>query len=465
MVLSVPAALVGSSFFWSGDNNAFWNATAGANGTNWSNLGGTNSGTITLPGASDDVVFNIPDATPTNLNTALGTDFSVKSVTFSRVAANPVAIGGTNTLTLGTGGLTNNSNAQMTVSTKVALGTSQTWANNSTATPLNVSGVVSGVAASALTITGNGVVNLSGANTYAGSTSVFTGTLTVSDTNGALLNTSGITLGAGTTLNLDSAVAGNNNNRIGDTIGIVSNGGFINLLGNSAANTSETIGTLTTGSGATYVTVTPGGAQTATLTLGSAAIPSIVHNIGGTVTFSPTGTIMAPNQPLVNTTVPANAIIGGFATIGTVSSPTSNTLNFATVNGSGQIVPLASYQTLTAAPAATDNAKADFSGGQVNFGQTQNATVNTLFITGNAGAGTSTNTASQVEWQTTDVHNVSATGTLTIGAGGIICTDAGGTSNATDGVGHYNVKAGYPAHGLHRAEHPLERQHHRAELE
>ena len=85
-----------------------------------------------------------------------------------------------------------------------------------------------------------------------------------------LLNTSGITLGAGTILNLDSAVAGNNNNRIGDTVGIVSNGGFINLLGNSGANTSETIGTLTTGSGATYVTLTPGGAQTATLTLGAA---------------------------------------------------------------------------------------------------------------------------------------------------------------------------------------------------
>ena len=178
VVFCVPAALVGSSFFWTGDNNAFWNATAGANGTNWSSLGGTNSGTLTLPGASDDVIFNIPDATPANLNTVLGTDFSVKSVTFSRAATNPVAIGGTNTLTLGTGGLTNNSNAQMTVSTKVSLGASQTWANNSVTTPLNVSGVVSGAAANALTIAGNGVINLSGANTYAGSTTVFTGTLT-----------------------------------------------------------------------------------------------------------------------------------------------------------------------------------------------------------------------------------------------------------------------------------------------
>ena len=438
-VLALPAAIWAGSFFWTGDNDNAWNTTTGANGTNWSSLSGSNSGTLGVPGSGDDVFFNVQGAS--NLNTVLGGDFSVRSVTFTSDATNPVTVGGANTLTLGSGGFTNNTNATIAVSTNVVLGASQTWTNNSTVSPLTVSGVVSGSSSNTLRVAGSGVVTLTNANTYAGSTSIFTGTLTLSN-NGSLVNTSSVTLGAGTTLNLDSSSGANNNNRIGDSVGITSNGGFINLLGNGSVNTSETVGTLTTGSGATYVTVTPSGTQSATLTLGAAGtIASISHSVGGTVTFSSTGTVLAPNQTLVNTSVPANAIIGGFATIGTVTSTSSNTLDWATINGSGQIVPLGAYQNLTTSPTATDNAKADFSSGQITFGQTQNATVNTLYITGNSGAGDALNDHSQVEWATTDVHNVSATGRLTIVSGGIISNNAGGT-------GHYDNKSDIPNMGF-----------------
>jgi autotransporter-associated beta strand protein len=428
---TAPAATI----YWAGDNNALWNTTAGANGTNWSSLAGNNSGTLGVPGATDDVFFNIPGAL--NLNTVLGQDFSIRSLTFLPAATNPVTIGGANTLTVGTGGLTSNSNAVMTLNTNVALGATQTWANN-TATAVTVNGIISGIAGNGLTIGGSGAYTFTGANTYFGSTTVFTGTLNLSGANGSIQNTSAIALGAGTVLNLNSTGANHaSQNRIGDATGIASSGGFINLLGNSSAATTETVGTLTTASGATYVTVTPGAGQTATLTFGTAGtVPSFNHSMGGTVTFSNTGTVMAPNVTLVN---PVNPIIGGWATIGTVNSPVSNTLDWATVNGANQVVPLATYQILTTAAAATDNAKANFSAGQVTFANAGSATINSLYVTGNSGPGTSTNDASQIDFISADptVQANRSTFRITVTSGGILCTDAGGT-------GHYDNKLDTP---------------------
>jgi fibronectin-binding autotransporter adhesin len=406
-LLALPTVSWASSFFWTGDNNVFWNATAGANGTNWSSLAGANSGTLGLPGAGDDVFFNIPGAG--NLSTILGQNFSIQSLTFLPVATNPVTIGGANTLTIGTGGLTNNSNGTMTLDANVALGTTQTWTNN-TPTTVTVNGIISG-AGSGLTIAGSGAFNFTNANTYSGSTTVFTGTLNLSGANGAVQNTSAIALGAGTVLNLNSAGANHTTqDRIADSTPITSNGGFINLLGNSSAATSETLGTLTTGSGATYVNVTPGVGQTATLTFGAAgSVPSFNHVIGGTVTFSNTGTIMAPNVTLVN---PTNPIIGGWATIGTVSDTVSNTFNWATVNVANQIAPLATYQPLTSAPLSTDNAQGTALTDTVTLAGGNNS-VNTLSFNGsNYGLKFTNNT---------DV--------LTIVSGGIFSNDGTGTGN------------------------------------
>ena len=60
-------------------------------------------------------------------------------------------------------------------------GANEAWANNS-ANSLTFSGVISG--AGNLTIGGSGVTVLSGANSYSGSTNVFTGTLRVSGATG-----------------------------------------------------------------------------------------------------------------------------------------------------------------------------------------------------------------------------------------------------------------------------------------
>ena len=419
-VSSVSAA----TYYWSGDNNNFWNQIVGPGGTNWSSSPDFNNGTggvTALPGSGDDVFFVLAGAG--NLNTQLGANFSIQSLTFTPDATGPIQINdtpGTHSLTIGTGGITVNGPSTDTINASVVLGASQTLANN-TASPFTVNGIISGLAANNLTLGGTGLFTFGGANTYSGATSIFTGGLTLSG-NGSILNTSAISLNAGTSLTLDNTTT--NANRLAGTVGISSSGGFITLLGNSSAPTAQSAGTLTFNAGATYVTVTPGSGQSATLTFGSAGVtPSFSHATGGTVTFSSTGTINAPNVTLTNTAIPANAIIGGWATIGTTGNASSNTLDWATVNGSGQVVPLASYQSLTALPAATDNAQGTAATGTVTLaGSAANTyAVNTLSFNGaNYGLKFTNNT---------DV--------LTIGSGGIFSTNATGTGN-------YDKKAATP---------------------
>src|SRR5258707_807956 len=87
------------------------------------------------------------------------------------------------------------------VGDNVALGSNQTWTNNSS-NVLSVSGAISG--SSNLTIAGlagNGGFNFSGANGYSGSTTLSTAgaSLTLSGANGGILSTSAISLNPGTT--------------------------------------------------------------------------------------------------------------------------------------------------------------------------------------------------------------------------------------------------------------------------
>ena len=79
-----------------------------------------------------------------NVTSALGTNFSINSLNFSSVegASNSVTIGGNNTLTIGAGGLIDNSLGTNVLSTNVVVST-QTWTNNTTS-PLTTSGIVSG---------------------------------------------------------------------------------------------------------------------------------------------------------------------------------------------------------------------------------------------------------------------------------------------------------------------------------
>ncbi len=386
--LSASGAMAGSaaaaSFFWTGDHDTVWNTTGGPANVNWSSSDDFDNDSNALPGSGDDVYFNLPGAV--NLNTTLGQDFSINSLSFTQDDTSGVTIGGGNTLTIGAGGLTNNASASNLISTAVTLGANQTWTNN-TSSAVTVSGAVGGSGIN-LTLAGSETFILSGANSYSGSTSLSGNgtTLDLSGSSGSL-NTSGISLDGGTVLEIDNT-SGNNTNRIGDSVGISSRGGTVYLMGSTA---SETVGTLTLTTGLTNVNADAGAA----LTLGSASLASFARSSGAAVNFSSTGTFNVPNVTL------SSGIIGGWATVGNPNSSASpNTLDFATVSG-GQIAPLATYN-LNDFTAPGNNTKVDGSAGTVTL-TAASTTINSLYLTGTGNISLST-----------------TTNTLVIGSGGII---------------------------------------------
>ncbi len=79
--ITVPAVTFASLFYWTGDHDTNWNTTGGLAGTNWSSSPDFNNGTSTVPGAADSVFFVLFGAG--NLNTSLGQDFSINSLTFT----------------------------------------------------------------------------------------------------------------------------------------------------------------------------------------------------------------------------------------------------------------------------------------------------------------------------------------------------------------------------------------------
>jgi fibronectin-binding autotransporter adhesin len=459
-LLAAVSSASAAPFYWFGDDTSFWNTIAGPGGTNWSSSPDFNNGTggaTALPGSGDDVFFVLAGAG--NLNTQLGANFSIQSLTFTPDATSPIQINdtpGTHSLTIGTGGITVNGPSTDTINASVVLGASQTWANN-TASPFTVNGIISGPAANNLTIGGTGVTAFSGANTYGGSTNVFTGTLNLTG-NGAILNSSAISLNAGTSLTLDNS-ATNINQRIGATTGITSRGGIFSLIGNGIA-TNQTVGTLTLGSGASVVQASGTGAVLTFGASGGSPIPSLSRSSGGTVNFV-VGAGANVNLPNVTVT---NGIIGGYAVTGTAAG---TGLDWAALNGSNNVIPYTGYTQLTAdangaitsgttgTAQQTNNIKYHATAHGTSPLITADTTINTLYMTGGSTPIPATNipdrrAACAQKGDSLFLYNGITFGngngsqaksqvpgtavTLTIGAGGII-------SSGATGVGYYNNKA------------------------
>ena len=198
--LIVTSNVIPPIAYWTGSQDTFWNSFGISQvNTNFSTDAAGTTNPNQLPGSITDVFFTANSAA--NLSTTLGLDFSIKSLTFTgtgtTAASSSVTIGGANTLTLGTGGITvQTGSAAHTISSNVALGVAQFWTNNS-GSLLTVSGNVSnstylltvagsgsttisgiiGSGSGGLTKTGAGTLTLSGLNTYTGATSITGGTL------------------------------------------------------------------------------------------------------------------------------------------------------------------------------------------------------------------------------------------------------------------------------------------------
>ncbi len=260
--------------------------TAGGNGspTNFATdaTGATN--TNYLPGATTNLFFAANGAQ--NLNTTLGADLAVNSVTFNGNPSGVVTVGGANALTVGAGGITlTNSSPGATIATgRLVVGADQTWTNNA-GNPLTVAAPVSG---GNLTFAGTGGIVLAGANTY-GYSNVSTGT-TLQVGNGGATGTLGagpVNVNGTLTFNRTDA-AGTFANNVSGTGAIVQAGtGATTLTGavTSTGGVAVNAGTLTVaGPLATAVTVNAGALNVAGTVTGSATVNAGTFNTSGSVT-------------------------------------------------------------------------------------------------------------------------------------------------------------------------------------
>ena len=219
-------ALAFGSAYWTGGQGSEWNTVTADHATNFAQNYQRTVPRQTALDAATDVHFNGNSAA---LATTLGADLAVRSVNFAAGAAAPVTVGGANTLGIGVGGITvQRGTGAHTVSAPVSLTADQTWGNVS-ASPLSVSGTISGPGALtvtgtytlqapvsdtssntvAQTYTGTGAILLSGGNTYTGGTTISGGgTLVVSNASGSGTGTGSVQVDGGATLTNNGAVGG-----------------------------------------------------------------------------------------------------------------------------------------------------------------------------------------------------------------------------------------------------------------
>jgi autotransporter-associated beta strand protein len=181
--------------YWSGAQSGaaglVWSTELGSPGspdTNWSPTDGGPDLNV-IPGAGTNVIFGATGNNAGTLDTTLGADFTINSLTFTSARTNSVIIGGANSLTLGSGGITvqvgsgahtiNTTGDTSAGTPGIVLGASQTWTNNSSNPLMVQSSIGDAGAGNTLTIAGGGVIELSGDNTYSGGTIVTSGLLSI----------------------------------------------------------------------------------------------------------------------------------------------------------------------------------------------------------------------------------------------------------------------------------------------
>jgi fibronectin-binding autotransporter adhesin len=184
--------------YWRGDVDGSWSTTTGGTDTNWSSDAATNVDPLTVPGASDSVLFSNSGATGPVINTTLDANFSIKELIFlsspTGVTNVNIAPGGAFALTISptiaaNEGITLNAGSgTVNISAPVVVGADQTWkVVNAAGTELIISGDLSGT--EDVNKTNTGKVTLSGNN------SGFTGNLKL--TGGTMNLNSATSVGSG----------------------------------------------------------------------------------------------------------------------------------------------------------------------------------------------------------------------------------------------------------------------------
>ena len=375
------------TYTWDGGNASGNWSNAGVGG-NWS------GGVVPVSSASaTDLIFASNTNGQVSVNNLATSPFLFNSMTFNAGlpaftlnGANPFQ--GT-TQAIITDNLANNVTIGALLNLNLQNNQNVTLANNGAGT-LTMSGGITGLAANAgnnvLNITGSGNTTISGQINQAGAVGLVTlktgsGTLTFSGASNNQTGTQQILQGMLTldySTNNSNKMAATSALRLGGTSGTIQTTGnvgitnaaqapvvgvlssvTVNVVGNSSAATSQTVGGVTLDPGAATVNVTSNNAGGATLTTGT-----ITHNFGGTVNFN-----------LINTTGTAAVNVAQTGTGGTIGGWATLGLNDF-VAGGGNI---------TAATYAANNdvstwaAAANISdGGAAYTNATNNLTINSL---------------------------------------------------------------------------------------
>ena len=231
-------------------------AWTGYSDNSWTTPGNWSSQQVPISGQS--VTFN--DLSVSNLNTVLDTNFNVSSVIVT-TPSGPVSIGGTNTLTLGSGIDLSAASQNLTITAPVAMGGNQSWNVTSGQTLIVNGGVTDNGDGFALSVTGSGMVSLGGAASYNG----------------------GTVINSNCTLQLTAANVLPNATNAASNSGDVTNNGTLDLNG-----TAQAINGL---NGSGVVDNTAGGAATLTIggTNASGTFSGTIQDAGGNLTLVKTG--------------------------------------------------------------------------------------------------------------------------------------------------------------------------------
>ena len=379
--------------------------------TSYSNLIISGSGIKTLAAATSVAsgALTVKAGTTFALSTySLGATTAPTSVVLE-IGTTGSAITGSGTLHLG-GNVTVNyitGNSGATISCPINLDGTRTFSvadDGTAATDLTLSGVVAnGSGTNGISKTDVGTMNLSGANTYSGPTSINAGTLDLGSTtalgtssgttvsSGAVLDLNGITLSSVRPLTLNgTGLTASPAGALTNTGGNASYSGAI-TLGSASTITATTSGTLTcsgtVGTGAYALTLDGVTGSSGTMSGAISTPTSVTKNGAGTWTLSGTNTYTG------NTTVASGTLKLGASTtsLGTGAGITSVT--------SGAGLDLNGF-TLSNAEQLTLNGTGISSGGALINGSATAATYNGAITLGSA-------------------SSIGTTGNITLGSAGI----------------------------------------------